>query len=382
MHKNYLHLASFSDLVPFAAGQAPLYPLAGPGAATVQAVQQALGFCAGPESPLQVRVERQWQSDGLLGEEISWWVGYGPRTHAFFLRPAGVSGPLPAVLALHDHGGFKWLGKEKIAQGPEQPPEMIVQFWERYYGGRAWANALAKQGFAVLVHDTFLWGSRRFLWEELPQQTRDTADALFEKTPPVAGIPAEVQRYHLAVNQHEHVVAKYLNLLGTCLGGAVSREDRIAFNYLLSRAEVDPARAGCLGLSGGGNRSVLLRATHPGVRAAGVVGLMSTYEGLLDHNVVTHTWMFYPTGWSRQGDWPDIAACRAPLPLLVQYDRDDDLFTLAGMQAADQRIRGHYAGVGAAQAYTGQFFPGPHKFDLEMQAAAFAWFQQTLAEQP
>ncbi len=378
MNKTYLHLASFSDLVPFAAGQGPLYPLAAPGAETVQAVQQSLGFCAGPESPLQVRVERQWQSDGLLGEEISWWVGYGPRTQAFFLRPEGVSGPLPAVLALHDHGGFKWLGKEKIAQGPGQPQAMMESYWERYYGGRAWANALAKQGFAVLVHDTFLWGSRRFQWEELPEQVRDTAEALMEKTPAVADMPAEVVRYHLAVNLHEHIVAKYLNLLGTCLGGVVSREDRVAFNYLLSRAEVDPARAGCLGLSGGGNRSSLLRATHPGVRAAGIVGLMSTYEGLLDHNI-NHTWMLYPTYWARQGDWPDIAACRAPLPLLVQYDREDELFTPEGMQAADSRLRGHYTQAGAPQAYTGQFYPGPHKFDLEMQAAAFAWFQQNLA---
>jgi hypothetical protein len=141
---------------------------------------------------------------------------------------------------------------------------------------------------------------------------------------------------------------------------------------------VDPERAGCLGLSGGGNRSTLLRATHPAVRAAGIVGLMSTYEGLLDHNVVSHTWMFYPTYWSRQGDWPDIAACRAPLPLLVQYDRNDDLFTLDGMQAADQRIRAHYSSMGASEAYTGQFYPGPHKFDLEMQAAAFEWFAQNL----
>jgi dienelactone hydrolase len=377
MDKTYLHLASFSDIVPFAAGQTPLYPLAAPGAETVQAVRDSLGFCAGPETPLQVRLERRWEQDGLLGEEISWWVGYGPRTHAFFLRPAGVSGPLPAVLALHDHGGFKWLGKEKIAQGPEEPSEMIRSFWDRYYGGRAWANALAKQGFAVLIHDTFLWGSRRFQWDELPQQVRDTADALIAQNSPPDGTPFEVARYHLAANQHEHIVAKYLNLLGTCLGGAVSREDRIAFNYLLSRGEVDPARSGCLGLSGGGNRSALLRATHPGVRAAGIVGLMSTYAGLLDHNV-NHTWMLYPTYWSRHGDWPDIAACRAPLPLLVQYDQDDDLFTPAGMQAADQRLRAHYASVGAPAAYTGQFYPGPHKFDLEMQAAAFAWFEKNL----
>ncbi len=377
MEKTYQHLGAYSDLVDFAAGQGPLFPQAQPGEATRQALQQALGFCGGPESPLQVRVERSWEQAGLVGEEISWWAGFGPRTQAWFVRPASAQGPLPAVLALHDHGGFKWLGKEKIMQGPEEPPEMIRNFWDKYYSGRAWANALAREGFAVMASDTFLWGSRRFEPQEIPAQNWEVADALLAKNPPPPGTPAEVARYHLATGQHENLVEKYLNLLGTCLAGVVSRDDRIAFNYLRSRADVDPLRVGCLGLSGGGNRAVLLRGSHPAVRAAGVVGLMSTYEGLLDHNV-NHTWMLYPTRWSRSGDWPDIAASAAPLPLLVQYDRDDELFTLDGMRDAHERIRSHYQAVGEPQAYTGQFFPGPHKFDLEMQRSAFAWFKENL----
>ena len=379
MHKNYRQLGSFSDLVDFASGQAPLYPRAQPGMATIQALRNSLGFWAGPETPMQVNVEQRWERDGLLGEELSWWVGYGPRTHAWFLRPAGVSTPLPAVMALHDHGGFKWLGKEKIARGPGELPPFHQAYWEGCYGGRAWANALAQEGFAVLIHDTFLWGSRRFQWEEMPPETQAAAEALLEKFPPQDEVtPLDVLRYHIAAQQHEHLVAKYLNLLGTCLAGVVAREDRIALNYLLSRSEVDPQRVGCLGLSGGGNRSNLLLATHPNIAAAGIVGLMSTYEGLLDHNVSSHTWMFFPTYWSRHGDWADIAACRAPLPLLVQYDLEDDLFTPQGMRAADERIRGHYRAADAEEAYTGQFYPGPHKFDLEMQQAAFTWFKQNL----
>ena len=379
MLKTYQHLGSFSGLVDFAAGQGPLYPQAQPGPDTIQALRDALGFCAGPETPMQVRVEQQWEQDGLLGEELSWWVGYGPRTHAWLLRPLGVSTPLPAVMALHDHGGFKWMGKEKVAQGPGEPPPYLQAYWDGAYGGRAWANALAREGFAVLVHDTFLWGSRRFEWKEMPPEIHAVADAILEKYPPENDItPLEITRYHLAAGQHEHLVAKYLNLLGTCLAGVVAREDRIALNTLLSRSEVDPQRVGCLGLSGGGNRSNLLLATHPRIAAAGIVGLMSTYEGLLDHNVYTHTWMFFPSNWSRHGDWADIAACRAPQPLLVQYDLEDDLFTVEGMRAADLRIRGHYQAAGAETAYTGQFYPGPHKFDLEMQQAAFNWFKQNL----
>ena len=77
----------------------------------------------------------------------------------------------------------------------------------------------------------------------------------------------------------------------------------------------------------------MLTATHDSVVATVIVGLMSTYEGLLNHNV-GHTWMLYPYGLARHMDWPDLAACRAPSPLLVQYDTEDDLFTLEGMSAS------------------------------------------------
>jgi hypothetical protein len=133
-----------------------------------------------------------------------------------------------------------------------------------------------------------------------------------------------------------------------------------------------------MGLSGGGNRAALLMATADQLKAGVVVGLMSTYEALLDHNVSCHTWMFFPFLWSRQGDWPDLAGSRAPAPLLALYDREDELFTLAGMRAADERLKAIYAQAGQPGNYSGLFFPGPHKFDLEMQTAAFAWLAKTL----
>ncbi|MEJ5200203.1 MAG: acetylesterase, partial [Anaerolineae bacterium] len=234
------------------------------------------------------------------------------------------------------------------------------------------------EGFVVLVHDTFLWGTRRFPLETMPEATRTLIDATRELWMQGNPAPEEIARYNAATSQHEHLIEKYCNLLGTTLAGVVSHEDRIALNVLRARPEVDPARVACCGLSGGGNRSVLLLATHDGIAAAVVVGLMSTYEGLLDHNVASHTWMFFPHGWSRYGDWPDIAASRAPMPLLVQYDREDDLFTPAGMAAAHERLIAHYTAVGRPDAYIGQFYPGPHKFDLEMQAAAFAWLKARL----
>jgi len=289
------------------------------------------------------------------------------------LKPANAKGALPGIVALHDHSDFKFYGKEKIADGPQGTLPLLHDFRKVPYGGRAYANVLAREGFIVLVHDVFLWGSRRFpLDTMLEMMGSKTADLLRANQ-----TSDEVEIYNNAAYFHEHWVSKYCNILGTNMAGVVAFEDRVALNYLLSRADVDAERVGCIGLSGGGNRAALLTATHEKIRAAVIIGLMTTYPALLDHNM-SHTWMLFPFGWSRHGDWPDIAASRAPLPLLVQYDLDDDLFTKDGMRDAHARLQSHYASVGKPDAYTGQFYPGPHKFDLEMQAVAFDWLKENL----
>lgn len=382
MTSDYRHLGVFGDWVAEARRQRQLWPVAAPGPETQQRVREVLGFNNRPEQPADVRIECTWEADGLVGEEVSWSVGYGPRTHAFVLKPANAPSALPGVVALHDHGGYKFYGKEKIADGPEQPNPELVNFRTACYGGRAYANALAGEGFVVLVPDTFLWGSRRFPVETLADWMQRNVVAT-EKTWWNGGTdefdsPLEVARYNAGAGLQELLLEKFCALLGTTLAGMVSHEDRSAVNYLRSRSDVLADRIGCVGLSGGGCRSALLQASSEAISAAVIVGMMSTYEHLLFQHVDSHTWMFFPTSWARYGDWPDLAACRAPSPMLVQYDLDDELFPVDGMRAAHERITGHYAKVGAPAHYTGEFYAGPHKFDLEMQKAAFKWLKRWL----
>jgi dienelactone hydrolase len=374
---DYAHLGIYSDLVAAAGGTGALFPSAPPGPQTVQAVRESLNFSGLPEQPRDVQIEQCWERDGIAGEVISWSVGYGPRTAAWLLRPAGVSQPLPGVVALHDHGGFKFYGKEKIAEGPQPANDVQLAWYKTSYGGRAWVDALARRGFAVLVHDTFLWGSRKFPLETMELVLKPSLPFNADYYATRGGLDP-VAWYNLLAGFHEHIVNKYCTILGTGLSGVVSYEDRVALNYLSSRPDVLPDRLACAGLSGGGNRSAMLTATADNLSAALVVGLMSTYPALLDQHVATHTWMLFPSGWSRHGDWPDLAACRAPRPLLVQYDTEDDLFTLEGMRQAHERLTGHYLSASAPDRYTGQFYPGPHKFDQEMQEAAYAWLEQIL----
>lgn len=378
---HYRHLGVFSDLVAEAHRHQDLRSITSPGPETQQKVLDTLGFCTDEESPQEVRLEGNWERAGIAGEEVSWSVGYGPRTHGWVLKPADTQGPLPGVLALHGHDGIKYFGKEKVADGPEEPAPVVSGLREQMYGGRPFAEALAREGFVVLIPDTFLWGSRRFPFEEMPETIRQLAAATQDVVANVgdaSDLPPEIALYEAAAHHHEHLVEKYCRLLGATLAGVVAREDRVAASYLLSRSDVEPGGVGCAGLSGGGCRAALLQATCESIAAAVVVGMMSTHEHLLDGRVEPHTWMFFPDGWARCGDWPDLAACRAPSPLMVQYNRGDHLFPVEGMDEAHARLASHYQAAGHPEAYEGQFYDGPHKFDLPMQQAAFEWLGKIL----
>ena len=169
MAKNLAHLGIYSDWVDAAKDQTELYPVAPPGEATRRRIREMLGFAELPLIAGNARVEATWERDGLAGEEISWSVGYGPKTRAWVLKPAGADRPLPGVIALHGHDGVKFFGKEKIADGKDPAPVAVQNVRTDLYEGRAFANELARQGFVVLAHDVFLWGSRRFPFETMPE---------------------------------------------------------------------------------------------------------------------------------------------------------------------------------------------------------------------
>jgi dienelactone hydrolase len=375
------HLGIYSNWIEIANRQAELYPVALPGEETRRQIRTLLGFSKATPVAQEVRIENSWKHDGLKGETISWSVGYGPRTQAWFLRPEGADEPLPGVLALHGHDGFKFFGKEKIADGEPPLLEAVAEIRAELYEGVAFANDLARQGFAVLVHDVFLWGSRRFPFETMPRSIHQQAEDWEAGRKKCAVSTDEIDRYNAAARWHEHLIAKYCNLLGTSFAGVVNFEDRVALHYLRSRSEVRSGPCGCIGLSGGGCRAALLQTTCEDIGAAIVVGMMTTHPELLDHHVEPHTWMFFPPGLATISDWPDLAASRAPSPLLVQYNWDDPLFTVQGMESAHARIIAHYERAGHPERYVGQFYDGPHKFDRAMQKYAFTWLAQTLQEE-
>ena len=320
----------------------------------------------------EVKLESQYTYDGLHIEQLSWQLPNGPRTEAVFLKPAGATGRLPAILALHDHGGNKFMGWRKIVRTDDQPWALQKAHQDQSYGGVAWANEIAKRGYAVLVHDTFPFASRRVRVSEVPERLREGG------VDPEPSDEEGVAKYNAFAGAHEHIMEKSLLSAGTTWPGVYVVEDQRALDVLCARPDVDAARVGCAGLSGGGMRTVFLGGLDNRIRVAVAIGFMTTWRDFLLDKCFTHTWMTYVPLLPKDLDFPEILALRAPAATLVLNCNEDPLYTLAEMKRADAILRETYEKGGAPGQYRCSFYPGGHKFDREMQAEAFAWFDQHL----
>jgi dienelactone hydrolase len=248
----------------------------------------------------------------------------------------------------------------------------MARHQDTYYGGVGWANELARRGYAVLVHDAFAFASRRVRVADLPARINDGLKEVHPES------ESEIDAYNKFAREHEHLMAKSLFCAGTTWPGVFTAEDQRALDYLAARPDVDAARLGCAGLSGGGLRTVYLAGLDDRIRCACCVGMMTTWRDYLLNKAFTHTWMVYIPGLPLDLDYPEVLGLRAPLATLVLNDNEDSLFTLDEMHRADAILAEVYNKARAPERYHASFYPGPHKFDRPMQEEAFAWFDRWL----
>jgi len=345
---------------------------------------------------MSVRTIRSYTFDGLDVEELAWQLPFGPPTEAVFLKPEGVKGPLPGVLALHDHGGIKYFGRRKITRTAPDTHPFLLAHQEHYYGGAAWANELARRGYGVLAHDVLPFGSRRILAADLPAHVTDRLltppDQLRElsfealkpgEARPEVDVPPEepaerLARYEAFAGRHEEVLARSLFALGTTFPGMVLAEDLAALGVLAARPDVDPDRLGCCGLSGGGLRACLLAGLDDSVDCAVSAGFMSTWKDFALHSGFTHTWALFVPGLARQLDFPEVLGLRVPLPSLVLACEQDPLFHREESLRAAAKLEEIYREAGAEEKLRVSRYPGEHRFSRDMQAEAFAWMDRWL----
>jgi dienelactone hydrolase len=320
----------------------------------------------------KVTIKKQYIYDGLHVEEISWQLPYGRPTEAILLKPANAKGKLPAILGFHDHGGNKYFGCEKITKTSDNQHPMMKEHQEHYYTGLAWANEIAKRGYVVLVPDSFAFGSRRVMLQDVPVRIRNG------KTDGRSTDQQSITAYNTWASDHEHIMAKSLFSAGTTWPGVFFAEDKKALDILSARPDVDANKIGCGGLSGGGLRTAFMSGLDSRIKCAVNVGFTTTWSDFLLHKSFTHTWMVYVPLLPNELDFPEIMGLRVPLATLVLNDSEDQLYTLSEMQRAEKILQEVFSKAGAADRFKCSYYPGLHKFDGSMQAEAFTWFDRWL----
>ncbi|MDO8544326.1 MAG: alpha/beta hydrolase family protein [Opitutaceae bacterium] len=327
--------------------------------------------------PLAADLVRREEREDFTVEVIRIHATPAYQIPARVLVPKRRTGRLPAVLALHCHSGRYVWGHEKVLSSPGESAA-VTEFRQGTYG-RPWAESLVRRGYIVIAIDAFYFGERRLRVEELDRtrvfsEVRDAFNIARSATP---GSPEWIAATNRVCSFYEHHTAKTITATGATWPGIHVWDEMRTVDYLLSRADVDGARIGCIGLSGGGFRTAMAIASDPRIKAAVVAGWMTAFAHQL-RNHIRHTWMVFVPGLYSALDLPDAAALHAPGALLVQQCLQDRLYPLSGMQAAVDKLTRIYAKAGIPERFRGAFHDVPHSFRPEMQEEAFDWMDRWL----
>lgn len=316
-----------------------------------------------PRAQILERVDK----GGYVRERLDFWSTPDVQVPSYFLIPKGVKFPVPAVVALHDHGGFYYWGKEKLVETENEHP-VLTAYRQKYYDGVSFPASLARRGYAVIVIDMFYHGERRLILDEdIEDGTNDRSNIEPEQT---------IQRINERARNSEEIVFRNILHSGFTWGGVHVWDDIRTVDYLQKRREVDPNRIACAGLSNGGWRSVFLGALDPRIKAACVVGWMTSFRNLIPHHEVYTVPSGMIPGLLEYMDYPDVASLMMPTPLLVVHGQRDDLFPPDGVKAAVDNLRGCYQAIGKPERFDTMFFDGPHKFPLHAQQKMMDWFDR------
>ena len=303
-----------------------------------------------------------------IREKITFSTSPSMRVPAYVLIPKSLKVPAPAIVDLHSHGGMFLFGKEKVMDLGKNHQAMTAYHQENY-DGRPTATALVRRGYIVISIDAFMFGERRAIMD---------ADLKFGWDRSKYSI-GDVRELNQVCRSKEATLVKALTFSGATWPGLVFWDDLRTVDYLVTRPEVDPKRIGCVGISMGGYRSIFLSALDSRIRAGCIVGFMSTVRSMIHAHLDTHSWVHFLPALHRYLDWPDVASLAAPRSLMVLQCSLDGLFPLTGMKESVEKLATVYDQAGVKDKFTGRFYDVPHRFTLQMQDDAFAWFDRQLA---
>jgi len=318
--------------------------------------------------------ERLEAGEGALGAvNADAWLEERARRRAMLARVLVPDWPIPdpqvTVTDAIDHAAFRilklrfqslpdyWVTALLYVPHDAKPgtPGMIVasghileaKAFSEYHGISV---ELARQGMVVLAFDPVGQGERVQNWDHMRN------------------------RFNVGWGTTEHdVLGNQALLCGWPLAQAFAWDGMRAIDVLLARPEVDPARVGVCGISGGGTQTTWLLAADDRLAAAApacfITGWREQFAARVGADPEQYPFPANAWGW----DEADILASFAPKPLLlVAVTRD--FFPIEGTRKTYARLRDLYRRLGVedrAGMFEADF---DHSYYPPLREATVRWF--------
>lgn len=298
------------------------------------ALLRSLGLFPDELPSLSVRYLETIDMPGVCMRKITYVSEEGLVTPAYYLRPEGAQGKLPAVLAITGHG---YGHRDCVGLKADGTVDEAGGYTKKF------ALNLCKRGFAVLAPEPLGFGDLRL----------DESKMISPET-------SSCQR-----------IASNLIMMGRTLGGVRVLQSMRALDVMRELGdEIDLDRVGMMGISGGGLVTAFTTALDPRIRACVVSGYANTFEDsiMAMHHCVDN---FFP-GLARDVELPDILASIAPRPMLWEAGSEDPIFPGYGVDRAFAQVKAIYARENAAAAFDVDRFTGGHQIS-GAKAYDFLW---------
>ncbi|HEU0124502.1 MAG TPA: acetylxylan esterase [Bryobacteraceae bacterium] len=217
---------------------------------------------------------------------------------------------------------------------------------------------LVKYGFVVLTYDPLGQGERRIFFDS---DLRDSK---------VGGTTVE------------HQLVGVQSLLG---GESLARQmvwDGIrAIDLISELPQVDAARIGVAGCSGGGTLTAYLAAIDDRVKVAAPACYITSWEEQLKKAGPQDAEQQFPDQLRDGFNHADFLIAAAPKPYLI-CSTTEDFFPLSGAQQTFDEAKEHYNRFGAEDRISWFTAPGGHGMRADTRSAIYAWMRKWLQQKP
>ena len=150
-----------------------------------------------------------------------------------------------------------------------------------------------------------------------------------------------------------------------------------AVDYLLSRKEVDPARIGITGRSGGGTQSAYIAAMDDRIYAAALENYLTNFTRLLQTIGPQDAEQNMSDAISRGIDHGDFLLVRAPKPALM-ITTTRDMFSIQGAMETEKEVAAIYKSYGQEDNFSRIEDDAPHASTQKNREAMYAFFRKHL----